>query len=101
MDTAVKTTKAPQAGSKTSAARDVLTLAGGTTSAQAITILSAPLITRIFGPAELGTYALFVAVTSLIAIVSCLRYEYSIVLPEQDREGVHAFGASLSCVALT
>lgn len=39
-----------QNNKKESFASDVLTLAGGTTFAQILTILSAPVLTRLYGP---------------------------------------------------
>ena len=43
---------------KSSFASDVLTLAGGTTFAQILTILAAPVLTRLYGPEDFGVWAL-------------------------------------------
>ena len=62
-------------------ASDVLTLAGGTTFAQILTILSVPILTRLYGPEDFGVWALYISITSIITVIACMRYEYSIMLP--------------------
>ncbi|MGB9927155.1 MAG: lipopolysaccharide biosynthesis protein [Methanosarcina sp.] len=79
---------------KASFALDVLTLAGGTTFAQILLILSAPILTRLYGPEDFGVWALYVSITSILTVVSCLRYEYSIMLPESDEEAVNLLAVS-------
>lgn len=83
---------------KSSFASDVLTLAGGTTFAQILTILAAPVLTRLYGPEDFGVWALYVSITSIISVISCLRYDYSIMLPESDREAVNLLGLSVLAV---
>lgn len=83
---------------KASFVSDVLTLAGGTTFAQILTILAAPVLTRLYGPEDFGVWALYISITSIITIIACLRYEYSIMLPESDEEAVNLLGLSLLAV---
>lgn len=67
-------------------AGDVLKLVSGTTVAQVLNILSAPLLARIYGPEVYGIAALFFSIVGVIAVISCFRYEMSIMLPESDGE---------------
>lgn len=83
---------------KESFAFDVLTLAGGTTFAQILMILSAPVLTRLYGPEDFGIWALYISITSIISVISCMRYEYSIMLPESDEEAVNLLGLSFLAV---
>ncbi len=83
---------------KESFVSDVLTLAGGTTFAQILIILAAPVLTRLYGPDDFGVWALYISITSIIIIISCLRYEYSIMLPESDEEAVNLLGLSMLAV---
>ena len=46
--------------------KQVLTLATGTATAQALTILAAPLLTRLYRPEDYGVFALFGVVRSLV-----------------------------------
>lgn len=87
---------------KASFVSDVLTLAGGTTFAQILTILAAPVMTRLYGPEDFGVWALYISITSIISVIACLRYEYSIMLPESDEEAVNLLGLSfLAVLAVT
>lgn len=83
---------------KTSFASDVLTLVGGTTFAQVLTILAAPVLTRLYSPGEFGTWALLISITTIVGILACMRYELSIMLPKSDEEAVNLLGLSLSIV---
>ena len=65
-------------------AQHVLVLSSGTALAQAISVLSAPVLTRLYGPEVFGLFAIFVAVASPIAAVACLRYEMAIMLPDEE-----------------
>ena len=55
---------------KKSFAFDVLTLAGGTTFAQILMILSAPVLTRLYGPDDFGIWALYISITSIISVIA-------------------------------
>jgi len=80
---------------------DVLKLVSGSASAQILTILTAPLIARLFAPAAFGAAALFVSITGVISAVVGMRYELSIVLPEKDEDAVNAMAVSFSFILLT
>lgn len=77
---------------------DVLTLAGGTIFSQILVILAAPILTRLYGPDDFGVWALYLSITSIISVVACMRYEYSIMLPESSEEAVNLLGLSFLAV---
>jgi len=54
---------------KGSFAFDTLKLMSGSTLAQVITILAAPILTRIYGPAAFGVLGLFIAVTRILTTI--------------------------------
>ncbi|MBZ4646318.1 MAG: O-antigen flippase Wzx [Clostridia bacterium] len=85
---------------KNSFASDVLTLAGGTTFAQIVTILAAPILTRLYGPEDFGVWALFISITGIIGVVACLRYELSIMLPDSDEDAINLLALSILIVLL-
>ena len=72
--------------------RDVLTIFTGATIAQIIPVLVSPVITRLYGPADFGLLAVFTSITSIIAVIVCLRYESAIVLASSDEEAANVFG---------
>ena len=78
----------------------VLTLASGTVIAQAIPIIISPILTRIYSPEQFGTFALYMSIAGSIAIISALRYEMSIMLPEKDGDAVNVLSLSLIIVLL-
>jgi O-antigen/teichoic acid export membrane protein len=79
---------------------DVLKLAGGTGSAQVVTILAALVTARLFTPSAFGLAALFASITNLVIIISTLRYELAIMLPKHDEESVNVVCVSALFVLL-
>ncbi len=77
---------------------DVFKLVTGTTIAQIITILSSPILTRLYGPEAFGFFALITSITSILGVIVCLRYELSIMLPKEDSEAANLLGLCLLCV---
>jgi O-antigen/teichoic acid export membrane protein len=77
---------------------DVLKLVSGTVFAQAITLATSPIITRLYSPDAFGVWAIFNSVTGIVGVVACLRYELSIMLPESDEEGANQLAISLLSV---
>lgn len=66
----------------------VFAISSGTIVAQALGLLAAPILTRLYLPAEFGAFAIYLNGVMLIAAVSCLRYEMTIVLVKQRRTAV-------------
>lgn len=85
---------------KKSFAFDVLTLTGGTAFAQILTILSVPVLTRLYQPENFGVWALYSSITSIISVIICMRYEYSIMLPESDEDAVNLLGVSFLAIGV-
>ena len=78
----------------------VLTLVTGTAIAQAIPILISPILTRIYSPEQFGTFALFMSIAGSIAIISTLRYEMAIMLPEKDGDSANVVSLSFIIIIL-
>lgn len=73
---------------KSGFARNVITLASGTAAAQALTILAAPVLTRLYRPEDYGVLALWSAVGGIGALLASGKYEGAILLPKEDAEAV-------------
>ncbi len=43
-----------------------------------------PILTRLYHPEQFGVYSLFTSAASMLGVVAALRYEYAIVLPEDE-----------------
>tara|TARA_Y100000589_G_scaffold330649_1_gene380951 strand:- start:620 stop:2053 length:1434 start_codon:yes stop_codon:yes gene_type:complete len=58
------------------------TLISGTALAQAISILTYPIIARLYSPEDFGVYALYNSFLTTIVIISSFKYELAIPLPK-------------------
>jgi O-antigen/teichoic acid export membrane protein len=74
--------------------RNVGVLAGGTVASQLILILASPLLTRLYTPSDFGILAIYTSILNLIVVVSGLRYEVAIPLPEKDETARHLLAIS-------
>lgn len=75
--------------------RGAATIMFGTGAAQAITIASSPLITRVYAPAEFGAFGVAASLLAILAAVACLAYEFAIPLPADE---VEAASVTTLCV---
>lgn len=75
-----------------------LTLLGGNTLAQIIPAITAPILTRLYRPADFGVFAFVLAVFGVLAPVACMRYDLAILLPEDDAEAAHL---TVLCLAIS
>ena len=78
--------------------RGVAVLVSGTVGAQALMVLAAPLLTRLYTPQDFGLLAVFVGLLSIVAVTASLRYELAIPLPSDEREAAALLVLSLSSV---
>jgi O-antigen/teichoic acid export membrane protein len=58
----------------------------GTVAAQALPLLIAPLLTRLYTPEAFGLQTLFMGLTASLAVLATWRMDVAVVLPESDRE---------------
>ena len=65
---------------------NVATLVSGTAIAQAITLLAIPAITFLYSACEFGLLSQYMAIVSIVGLVSSLKYEQAIVLPKAAQD---------------
>lgn len=82
-------------------ARGVSVLVGGTASAQALMVMAAPLLTRLYSPEDFGLLAVYGGLLALYTVVASLRYELAIPLPESHVEAANVLILSLLVVLVT
>lgn len=80
--------------------KGVAVLAAGTATSQAIAILSAPFLTRLYTPYDFGVLAVYAAVLGVMLVVAGLRYELAISLPVSDAGAGNVAALSLICVLI-
>jgi len=98
LNIALKSQSILERGLRSKFVRHVSLMISGTAIAQAITLLAAPLLSRLYRPEELGGLAVFLSLVSLLSVISSLRYEMAIVLPQEEEEAASVF--VLSCCIL-
>lgn len=80
------------------AIRSFVLLGTSTGMGQLISIVSSPVLTRLYTPEDLGAQSVFIAMLSQALILSCLRYEWAIVLPSSKDD---ALALVIACFVLS
>jgi len=81
--------------------KQLQTMLTGTLGGQLIMLAVIPVMARLFTPAEYAAYAIVVALSGITAAGATLRYELSIVLPQDDAEADKMTVFSLQALLLT
>ena len=81
--------------------RSVGVLAGGTAAAQAVIVLTLPMLTRLYTPEDFTVLAVYAAMLGIVAIAACLRLEIAIPLPSRDEDAANLLALSLIFAAVT
>lgn len=71
---------------KNSILKNVATLVSGTAIAQLILIGFQLILRRLYEPEVFGAFAVYMSITGILIILSTLRYELAVVLPEEERK---------------
>lgn len=79
--------------------KNVLTLFSGTVIAQLIGVVFLPVLTRLFTPAEFGTFYLFVTTGTILTIIITGGYETTFVLPKSEEDARHLLVFSILVTA--
>lgn len=64
--------------------KNVTTLASGTTIAQAISLITAPILYRIYDKVDYGTLGLYMAIVGVVGVFSTMQYLQPILLEKED-----------------
>ena len=86
-------------------ARGISVLIGGTASAQLLSVIASPLLTRLYSPDDFGMLAVFTALLAFFTVVSAGRYDLAIPLPDNDQDAAHlvilGFGLVICTTAIS
>lgn len=74
---------------RSSIAKNLAFLVGGSGIAQLVGILASPVLSRLYTPEQFGVLGSILAVTGILSLVGSLKYEMAIVL-ENDEDNVEA-----------
>lgn len=81
--------------------KNVTQLLTGTVATQVIFIVTLPILARFYRPEDYAALALFIAISSFIGVIVGGRYEFSLMLPENNNEGMAlmVLATMLACIA--
>ena len=81
--------------------KGVVEIAGGTWMGHAVTLLGAPILSRIYGPESFGRFQIYLSFLMVLSVILALRYEMAILLPEDDEGGFRlvVLGLMVSTIA--
>jgi O-antigen/teichoic acid export membrane protein len=83
------------------AMRGIASIVTGSIAGQGLVILSYPLLTRLYDPAELGLLTVFTSVVGMIGVISTACLEPAVPIPEDDGEAADVAWAALAAVVGT
>ncbi|MFN1835363.1 oligosaccharide flippase family protein [Balneola sp. MJW-20] len=66
--------------------KNVTTLATGTTLAQGVSLITAPILYRIYDKDDYGTLALYIGIVAIIGVFSTMQYLQPILLEKEDED---------------
>ncbi len=75
-------------------------IGSGAAIAQIISIVSSPIITRIYSPVDYGTLSVFISLISILTVVASFKYDNAIPVPENDEDAELLLILSLLICAL-
>lgn len=81
--------------------QNVMRLAGSSTLAIAITLVSLPIITRIYSPEDFGQFQILLSTVGVLTVITSFRYEMAIILPKGKTEASAVYTLALIFLALT
>lgn len=81
--------------------REAATLSIATILGQAVQFIGAFVLTRLYLPAEFGTFAVFLAINIVLLPLVCFRYEWAIPIADDDDEARGLMGLAMTSAIVT
>ena len=75
--------------------RNVVTLLTWNSIAQLVTLITIPILTRLYTPEEFGAVALFIGIVNVFSVASTARYDMTVVLPKRNGQAFHLLIGSI------
>ena len=80
--------------------RQVATLSSGSILAQLLSVVTLPILSRLYLPEAYGLFGIFLAVIALMVVIVNGGYELAVMLPKSDQESDHLVWVSLRLVTI-
>jgi teichuronic acid exporter len=81
--------------------RNWITVVSGSSIAQFIPIVAAPLLARIYSPSEYGVLGVYVGLSGIISIIATFQYHNAILIPKDKQEAEALVGICIRNTLLT
>jgi O-antigen/teichoic acid export membrane protein len=78
--------------------KNTLKLVVGNITAQVISLVAVPIITRIYSPSDYGIFGIYLSITTILCSVSTLHFHRALMLPENRNDAVNLLALSLLSV---
>jgi len=76
-------------------------LMAGTVIAQVITVMASPLLTRLYTPADFGTFSFYSSIVAVITIVASGRYDMAVVVAKNFKSAINILFLAAAFILLT
>jgi len=73
----------------------VAALTGGAVFGRLISVLSLPLLTRLYSPVDFSELSVYLALINTLSVAMCLRLEFALTLPEDDCDAINLLALAL------
>ncbi len=81
--------------------KNILKLVSGNLVAQLIGVLLIPIIARLYSPEDVGLLQIFLSISTIVTIFSCLSYQTSIMLPKEEEDSANIFALCVLLIIIT
>ena len=81
---------------KSNFVKNILLLTGGTASAQILSVIFLPIITRLYTPEQYGVLSMYGAVLVWVSFLGSMNYEMGIPIAKSEREAINILALSIS-----
>jgi len=69
--------------------KNVSIMLTGSVAGQAVSVLLAPILTRIYSPQQFGILSVYMAILTMLVVVASLRYEIALTLTTSEEEAIN------------
>lgn len=73
----------------------------GSVLAQAIMVLTMPIITRLYSPVDFGIFAIFNSIISILTVFVSFRYDWAIPIPKNKIDAINLFALCFFLLSVT
>jgi len=81
--------------------KNVAIMLGGSVGGQMVSLMLAPVLTRLYTPEQFGILSVYSAILSIVVVIASLRYELALPLARDDEDAINLMAVCLLVLAAT